>query len=162
MFYQNPKNLKSIKGLKIWHSLNEYFELTENTRFKNNSTFPFLAPCTSYFHSTYHNRYPAVRCVLQSTVYHPSHHITAQWAVSSFYLLCLDNQWMCKQQQENCGHHSLTTNSVEWSSASVALFLSQLLQKLLRHERRDQCGQNKGLAAQPLRSILSPWESNCL
>ena len=38
IYTESPKYIKSMAGLKIWHSLNEYFELIENTRFKNDLT----------------------------------------------------------------------------------------------------------------------------
>jgi PIF1-like helicase len=38
IYTSNPKYVNSKKGQKIWHDINEYIELTESTRFKNDRT----------------------------------------------------------------------------------------------------------------------------
>ena len=41
IYTTEPKSIKSKDGQKIWHSLNEYVELTENTRYKDD-TSPYM------------------------------------------------------------------------------------------------------------------------
>jgi hypothetical protein len=38
IFTRNPKYKNSRRGQEIWHAINEYIELMESTRFKNDET----------------------------------------------------------------------------------------------------------------------------
>lgn len=38
IYTSNPKSLQSIRGLKIWHNINEFVVLNENTRYKDDVT----------------------------------------------------------------------------------------------------------------------------